>query len=107
MADTLKVLGQSKPLATTLTDAYTAPSSAAVSSIVVTNQSGTATSYRISVAVAGAADTPKQYIVYDAPILGNETQSLTLGVSLASTDVIRVYNTLATVSFNIFGVEVA
>lgn len=107
--DTLKVLSQTKPSATTLTDSYTVPAatSATISSIVVCNQSATATSFRISVAVAGLADTAKQYTHYDIPIPGNDTYIVTAGYTLATTDVIRVYNTLATCSFNIFGVEVS
>lgn len=107
MASTYKVLSQTKPTATTLTDSYTVPgaTTAVVSTITICNQSATATTYRISVAVAGAADTAKQYIAYDVAISGNSTQTLTLGISLGAADVVRVYNTLATLSFNIFGVE--
>jgi hypothetical protein len=106
MADTYKVLGQSNPSATTLTTAYTVPGAtvAIISSIVIANRS-TATSFRISVAVAGAADSNEQYIAYDVAIAANETQTLTLGITLGAADVIRVYATLATLSFNIFGVE--
>lgn len=109
MAETLKVLSQTKPGAATLTDAYTVPAltTAVVSSITVCNQSGTPTSFRISVAVGGLADTAKQYIYYDVAINGNDTFTSTLGLSLGAADVIRVYNTLATLSFNIFGIEVA
>lgn len=109
MADALKVLGQSAPLAATLTGAYTVPggTSATVSSITICNRSSTATTFRISVAIAGAADAVPQYIAYDAPIDGNDTISLTLGITLAATDVVRVYATLANLSFNIFGVEVS
>lgn len=109
MADTFKVLAQTKPNAATLTDSYTVPAatSTTVSTITVANQSATATSFRISVAVAGAADATKQYIAYDATINGNDIVTLTLGITLAATDVVRVYNTLATLSFNIFGVEVS
>jgi len=108
MADTLKVLAQVKPSAAVLTDAYTVPgaTSATISSIVVTNQSATPTAFRISVAVAALADTAKQYIAYDVPIGANVTITFTIGITLAATDVVRVYNTLATLSFNIFGVEV-
>lgn len=104
---TQKVLGQSKPSATTLTGAYTVPAAtqATVSTLVVTNQSSTATSFRVSVAVAGAADTPAQYLYYDVPIAGNDTFAATLGITLGASDVVRVYNTLATLSFNLFGVE--
>ena len=109
MANAYKILGQSKPSATTLTDAYTVPASteAVISTITVCNQSATATSFRISVAPAGAGDTASQYIYYDVPISGNDTFAATLGISLAATDVVRVYNTLATLSFNITGVEIS
>lgn len=105
---TYKTLSQTFPSAATLTTAYTVPASTSttVSTITICNQSATATTYRISVAVAAAADTTKQYICYDTPLAGNETQALTLGITLATTDLIRVYATLATVSFNVFGVEI-
>jgi len=108
MADTLKVLAQSNPVAATLTNAYTVPAatSTTVSSIVIANRSATATTFRISVAVAGAADDVKQYLYYDIAINGNNSFAATLGITLAATDVVRVYATLATLSFNIFGVEV-
>jgi|SRR6266850_5565015 len=108
MADTLKVLAQTNPTAASLTDSYTVPggTSVTVSSVVITNRSATPTSYRISVAVAGAADNNKQYIAYDIPIGANVTDTFTIGITLAATDIVRVYATLATLSFNIFGVEV-
>jgi len=107
MAETLKVLGQSNPSAATLTDAYTVPGAtqAAVSSLVVANRSSTPTHFRVSVAKAGAADSAEQYLYYDIPIIGNDTFIATIGVALETTDVVRVYATLATLSFNLFGVE--
>lgn len=106
MADTYKTLAQVNPAAATLTAAYTVPgaTSAIISTIVIANRS-VATSFRISIAVAGAADNNIQYIAYDVAIGANESIALTLGITLATTDVIRVYATLATLSFNIFGVE--
>lgn len=107
MAETLKVLGQVDPSATTLTAAYTVPAltSTVVSAIQVANRNATPTSYRVSVAVGGAADSTKQYIAYDKAIAANATDTLKLGISLGAGDVVRVYATLATLSFNIFGVE--
>lgn len=106
MADTYKTLAQANPAAATLTDAYTVPAltSAIISTITVANRS-VATSFRISVAIAGAADASQQYIAYDVAIGANETIALTFGITLAATDIVRVYATLATLSFNIFGVE--
>jgi hypothetical protein len=106
MPSVYKTLGQSNPAATTLTDLYTVPASTQtiVSTIVVANRS-VATAYRISIAINGAADSNEQYIAYDVAIGANEMHTLTLGIALGDTDKIRVYATLATLSFNAFGVE--
>ena len=108
MATSLKILGQAAPLATTNTDLYTVPAATSVSSssIVVCNQSATATTFRIALRVAGAAITAKQYIYYDVAIPGNDTFIATVGISLATTDVVTVYCTLATCSFTILGQEI-
>jgi hypothetical protein len=107
MAETRKILGQSNPGAASLTDAYTVPASTQVvgSSIVICNRSATPTSFRVSVAVGGATDDNKQYLYYDLPIAGNDTFIATIGFTLGAADKIRVYATLATLTFNIFGVE--
>lgn len=108
MTDTLKVLAQSNPSAASLTDAYTVPAATqvSISSISVCNRSATATTFRISVAINGAVDTNAQYLYYDIPIPGNDTFVATIGITLDASDVVRVYATLATLSFNIFGVEI-
>lgn len=109
MTDTYKILGQSNPSATTLTDVYTVPGGgvqeAIISSVIIANRSSTPTKYRLSVSVAGAGDNNKQYLAYDVQIGANETHTMVLGITLATTDVFRVYATDATLSFNIFGVE--
>ena len=102
-----KVLGQTKPAAASLTDSYTVPASTQVtiSSLVVANQSATPTSFRVSCAIAGAVDTAAQYLYYDIVIAGNDTFVATIGVTLGAGDIVRVYNALASCSFNLFGVE--
>lgn len=107
MPSTYKVLGQSKPAAATLTDAYTvgAGVNAILSRIVVCNQSATATTFRITIAPLGAGDTPAHALFFDQPIGGNETITIAVGAGLAATDKVRVYNAAATVSFNLLGVE--
>jgi hypothetical protein len=109
MATTPKVLGQSNPSAATLTDAYTVPALTAttISTITVCNRSSVATQFRISVAKLGAADNNVQYLYYDQMVPGNDTFAATIGITLATTDVVRVYAVLATLSFNIFGIEEA
>ena len=109
MATTYKVLGQVAPSATTLTTLYTVPAStqAVVSTISVCNQSASATTFRIAIRVAGAGISGEDYIAYDSTIAGNDTTFITVGITLAATDVISVYSTAATVSFNAFGSEIS
>ena len=107
MAITIKTLGQSTPAATTLTDLYTVPAlkSTVCSSIVVCNRSATNTTFRIAVRPAGAAISNEMYLYYDVTLAGNDTFIATIGITLATTDVVSVYATLATLSFNLFGQE--
>lgn len=103
--DKPKPLGQSIPAATTLATLYTAPVSAVVSTLKACNRSSSPTTIRVSVAIAGAADTPAQSVYYDLPLAANDTFSATEGWALAPTDVVRVYSGNGNVAFNIFGVE--
>jgi hypothetical protein len=109
MATNYKVLGQSNPAATTATTLYTVPAAtqAIVSTITVCNQTSTAGTYRIAVRVAGAALAAAQYLAYDVSLPGNATDTLTLGVTLGATDVVTVYASAATFSFNAFGSELS
>ena len=110
MATTYKVLGQSAPLATTLTTLYTVPSatSTIVSTITVANRAATAGTYRIAVRVAGASIANAQYIIYDASLSANSTDTMTLGITLnysTAGDVISVLASTTDFSFNAFGTE--
>jgi hypothetical protein len=109
MASTYKVLAQSAPSATTNTDVYTVGSgkSAVVSTITVCNRDSSAATYRIAVRPLGATIANQHYIAYGAAVPANDTISLTLGVTLATTDVVTVYASTANLSFNIFGSEIA
>jgi len=106
MADTAKILGQTAN-ASSEVDLYTVPgaTSTVISSIVVCNRSVTATTFRIYVAIAGAAATNAQYLYYDVSLPGLDTFIATIGATLATTDVLRVLSGNANVSFNAFGIE--
>lgn len=108
MATSYSVLAQSAPLVTTLTDIYTVPADTqtVVSTIVVCNRAGSATAFRLSVAVAGAGNATSQYLCYDTPIAANSSFTLTLGVTLDETDVVRAYATAAQLTFSLFGAEI-
>ena len=104
---TLKVLAQLNPAATTLTTLYTVPgaTTAAVSSIVICNQAASDATFRISVAIAGAADNAKQYLYYDTTVNANDSFVATIGSTLGAADVVRAYASTTTLSFVAFGAE--
>jgi hypothetical protein len=108
MATTYKVLGQSAPGATTATTLYTVPSatSAVISTLVVANRAATSATYRISVRPGGASQANQHYLAFDVPVGTNDSTTLTLGITLAATDVVTIYASTADLSFNIFGSEI-
>lgn len=106
MAASYKVLGQINPSATTATTLYTVPSStSAVCSTLSVCNLGSSTTYRVSIRPAGAAQANAHYLIYDAPLSANDSVLLTLGITLATTDVVTVYAGTATVAFQLFGSE--
>lgn len=108
MAITYKVLGQSNPAANTNTDLYTVPAatSTVCSTLVICNQAETGATFRVAVRPAGASITTSQYLSYDVSLNANDSITLTIGITLATTDVITVRANSTTVSFSLFGSEI-
>jgi glucose-6-phosphate dehydrogenase assembly protein OpcA len=102
-----KVLGQVNPSATTLTTLYTVPSAkeAVVSSISVANLTTTSATFRLAVRPAGEAIANKHYIGYDITVGASDSTIITVGLTLATTDVISVYASTTNVAFQAFGDE--
>ena len=102
-----KVLGQVNPSATTATTLYTVPSakSAVVSSLTICNQTASAATFRVAVRPAGATLAAVHYVAYDVTVGASDTTALTLGITLATTDVVTVYASTATLSFHAYGDE--
>lgn len=109
MATTYKVLGQVAPSATTATTLYTVGSgkSTVVSTIAVCNRAATAATYRVAIRPAGATLSNEHYIAYDSTVAANDSTMITIGVTLAATDVVTVYASTANTSFSAFGSEIA
>jgi hypothetical protein len=108
LPETRKVLGQSAPSATTLTDLYTVPASTQVvgSALVICNRGATSTTFRVAVSPAGAAIANAHYQFYDVSVPANDTLIVVIGLTLGATDVVRVYATAAQLSFSLYGVEI-
>ena len=107
MATAYKVLGTSNPAATTATTLYTVPAATGtiVSTINVCNQGATGT-FRIAIRPSGATLAANHYIAYDTAIPANDSIALTMGITLAATDVVTVYASSAYMSFLAFGTEI-
>ena len=101
MAATIRVLGQVAPSAASETSLYTcATTSAVASSLWVCNTSSTTPdTFSVRVCVSGAADNIKQLLFYLVTIPPNTSLSIVAGLSLANTDVVKVFATNGTCSF--------
>ncbi len=108
MATTFKVLGQSAPTDTNNANLYTVPAatSAIISTISISNVTGSTATARVFVRVAGATAAVSNAIVYDVSIAANSTTAMTLGITMAATDVISVRSSTANaLTFMAFGQE--
>jgi hypothetical protein len=109
MANVYKILGQSSPSATTETVLYTVPTSksAVCSSLSICNRGATQTTFRVSISQGGGVTGNKDYLYYDVTLAGNDTFIATIGVTLATTDKIKVYSGNTNLSFQLFGTEIS
>jgi hypothetical protein len=108
-ANSYKVLGQVNPL-TSNTEAilYTVPSGfmAFASVLNICNTGATTGTCRIAVRPAGITSSTKTFLLYDTSIDPNDALTLTVGLSLATTDVIGVWASTTSFAFTISGSEV-
>ena len=105
-----KILGQRNPAATTVETLYTVAASkeAVVSTISVANTTATAATFRLILqpsADVSASILTKQYLAYDITVGASDSTVITIGITMATGDVIKVYASTATVAFQAFGDE--
>jgi hypothetical protein len=109
MATVYKVLGQQNPAAATPTTLYTVPASntAVISTLNICNlSSATGGTFRLAIRPAGASLANTHYLAYDTAVAASDSIALTLGVTLAATDVLTVYANNASMTFSAFGTEI-
>lgn len=99
-----KVLGQANPSSNTLTTLFAATTQAVASTLAIANL-GASTTYRVAVRPSNTSIANQHWIVYDAALNANDSVFLTLGISLASSDVVSV-QTGGSVAFSLFGTEI-
>lgn len=105
---TYRVLGQVNPDATTNTMLYTVPTGtqAVISTLVIANLSSSLATFRIAVRPAGETLEDKHYVAYNITVGGSDSTTLTLGLTLNSSDVLTVYSSSDTLAFSAFGSEI-
>lgn len=99
------ILAQVVPAAITETAFYTVASTqkARLDEFVVCNRAGSASSFRISVSLTGAATAPTDYLYYDMPVNGNDTFANEMGITIPAGAVVRIYASSANLTFTLFG----
>ena len=87
---------------------YTTPASteAVVSSLVITNQTGSAVTIRVGMDATAGTPATSEFLVYDAAVAGNDTVALTLGVTMDAAKFIRVSSSADTCNFTAFLSEI-
>ena len=107
---TYKILGQSAPTSTANADMITvgASKSQIVSTLHVANSTATDATCRVFARIAAATAATTNAVLYDVTVPGNGFLSLTLGMTLATTDVLTVRTgTANSLTFTAFGTEIA
>ena len=110
MPTVYKVLGQSAPANTSNANLYTVPAStsAIVSTLVIANTTATAALAEVYVRIGGAAAATSNAILYDASVPANSIATFTLGMTLATTDIITIQTATANaLTFTAFGSEIS
>ena len=110
MATNYKTLGQLDLTSSTLTTLYTCPASTETvfSTVIIANRAAAADTFRLALRTDGDAISDKHYLAYDVPVAANDSTTLTLGITMAATDVLSVAaaGTASELSINAFGAEV-
>jgi RecG-like helicase len=81
--------------------------SVVASTLSVCNRGTTAATYRVAVRPSGTALANQHYMIFDASIMPKDTVTLSVGITMATTDVLTVYASSANLSFSLFGAEIS
>ena len=108
MANAYKILGQVADASGMDQELYLVPASteAIVSTIVVCNREAANNTFRIATKSDDSAVANADYVAYDTVIAGNDTITLTLGITLETGAEISVGASDANVTFQAYGTQI-
>lgn len=108
MPSTYKILGQAAPSSTANADLYTVPAATSLvgSTLAIVNTTALTATARVFIRKAGATAATLNALVYDTVFQPNSTTTLTIGLTMAATDVVTVQTgTANALTFQLFGCE--
>ena len=108
MTITYKILGQLNPSANTISTVYTVPASnsAVISTVVICNQAVNSAAFSLAVVASGDSPAAKNFLNFQTPVPGNDSITVTIGITMAAGDTIRANVTSSNVSVGVFGSEI-
>jgi hypothetical protein len=108
MPNTYKSPAQLNPAANTLSTLYTVPTDtqAVISNIHACNLGATSASIRVAVRPDGASIVDQHYLFFGLTITANDTIEFGHGITMDAADVLSVWSSTASVSFNMSYAEV-
>ena len=108
MANAYKILGQVADASANDVELYLVPASteAVISTIVVCNREAANNTFRIATKTDNSAVANTDYVAYDSVVNGNDTITLTLGITLQAGAEISVGASDANVTFQAYGTEI-
>jgi hypothetical protein len=110
MPTALKILGQQSPTLNTDVILYQVPvaTTTVMSSLIVTNTSGTSGLYRVHCRIAGAAVAQANALAFDVIIGPNTADTWTIGITLGNAgtgDILSCRSNNGLMNFTLFGQE--
>lgn len=107
-----KVLAQSSPSSTSVANVYTVPAATntIISTMMICNRATVNASYNIAIQPAAATLANQHYIAFNTLVPANDSIALTVGISLAATDLVSVQANTTGVNnlgFTLFGTEIS
>ena len=108
MSTTYKSPAQLKPDAQTLSTLYTVPADtqAVISNIHACNLGGTSASIRVAVRPDGASISDEHYLFFGLMITAFDTIEFGHGITMDAADILSVWSSSGSVSFNLSYAEV-
>lgn len=108
MKSVSKILAQLAPSATTLTFAYEAPGTTLgeLDTLIICNRGATTDTVRVAISASNTTAETKDYIYYGLQVPAGDTFVSNIGLKLPPGATIRVYSTVGSTSFGLYGAEV-